>query len=295
MRSVRMDSNGPPTKRLVELNRHSIQDGQNGVRGGITGDGQGLSEEDESRINEDVEGGNETQRNLVQVQAVLQTQQQQPPGPLVRWERFLPLRSLKVLLVENDDSTRHVVSALLRNCSYEDETVQRSFPFIHLATLYSPTPWITWYLSLLDFYDQVARDHFPDVLDGFADSPIIPAFNCFLYSQSYPMELLVHKAIQSTSRILLFYNLGSSSSTSNPPKLLHLCPLARWTVISFWHEIMKMFGIVSLKSVVLAHPSRWPTGLGLGLPCCGGLKFEIPCHLKQGVCLLGQARHTVLG
>ncbi|KAG5611000.1 hypothetical protein H5410_022281 [Solanum commersonii] len=94
-------------------------DGQNGVRGGITGDGQGLSEEDESRINEDVEGGNETQRNLVQVQAVLQTQQQQPPGPLVRWERFLPLRSLKVLLVENDDSTRHVVSALLRNCSYE--------------------------------------------------------------------------------------------------------------------------------------------------------------------------------
>lgn len=114
-----MDSNGPPTKRLVELNRHSIQDGQNGVRGGITGDGQGLSEEDESRINEDVEGGNETQRDVVQVQAVLQTQQQQPPGPLVRWERFLPLRSLKVLLVENDDSTRHVVSALLRNCSYE--------------------------------------------------------------------------------------------------------------------------------------------------------------------------------
>ncbi|MCD9645282.1 hypothetical protein HAX54_034108 [Datura stramonium] len=115
-----MDSNGPPTKRLVELNRHSIQDGQNGVRDGVTGDGQGLSEEDESRINEDVEGGNETQRDLVQVQAVLQTQQQQqPPGPLVRWERFLPLRSLKVLLVENDDSTRHVVSALLRNCSYE--------------------------------------------------------------------------------------------------------------------------------------------------------------------------------
>lgn len=114
-----MDSNGPPTKRLVELNCHSIQDGQNGVRDGIAGDGQGLSEEDESRINEDVEGGNETQRDLVQVQTVLQTQQQQPPGPLVRWERFLPLRSLKVLLVENDDSTRHVVSALLRNCSYE--------------------------------------------------------------------------------------------------------------------------------------------------------------------------------
>ncbi|CAN4106393.1 unnamed protein product [Withania somnifera] len=119
MREVRMDSNCSPTERLVELNRHSLQDSQNGVRDGITGDGQGLSEEDESRINEDVEGGNETQRDLVQVQTVLQTQQQQTPGPLVRWERFLPLRSLKVLLVENDDSTRHVVSALLRNCSYE--------------------------------------------------------------------------------------------------------------------------------------------------------------------------------
>ena len=46
-------------------------------------------------------------------------QQQQPQGTMVCWERFLHLRSLKVLLVENDDSTRHVVTALLRNCSYE--------------------------------------------------------------------------------------------------------------------------------------------------------------------------------
>uniref|UniRef100_A0A7N0UA89 Uncharacterized protein n=1 Tax=Kalanchoe fedtschenkoi TaxID=63787 RepID=A0A7N0UA89_KALFE len=45
--------------------------------------------------------------------------QVQPQVPVIRWERFLPLRSLKVLLVENDDSTRQVVSALLRNCSYE--------------------------------------------------------------------------------------------------------------------------------------------------------------------------------
>ncbi|KAL9674266.1 hypothetical protein QQ045_030536 [Rhodiola kirilowii] len=45
--------------------------------------------------------------------------QQQVQGPVVRWDMFLPFRSLKVLLVENDDCTRHVVSALLRNCSYE--------------------------------------------------------------------------------------------------------------------------------------------------------------------------------
>ncbi|KAJ6813978.1 two-component response regulator-like APRR3 [Iris pallida] len=40
------------------------------------------------------------------------------PASLIRWERFLPRRSLRVLLVEHDDSTRHVVAALLRNCNY---------------------------------------------------------------------------------------------------------------------------------------------------------------------------------
>ncbi|KAM0941276.1 putative response regulator and transcription factor RR-A-type family [Dioscorea sansibarensis] len=43
----------------------------------------------------------------------------QNDGQKVLWERFLPVRTIKVLLVENDDSTRQVVTALLRNCSYE--------------------------------------------------------------------------------------------------------------------------------------------------------------------------------
>ncbi|CAM6023767.1 unnamed protein product [Sphagnum balticum] len=37
----------------------------------------------------------------------------------VCWESFLPQHHVKVLLVEDDDATRHVVSALLRNCNYE--------------------------------------------------------------------------------------------------------------------------------------------------------------------------------
>ncbi|KAK8463901.1 hypothetical protein PHAVU_011G070700 [Phaseolus vulgaris] len=45
--------------------------------------------------------------------------QQPPQGPVICWERFLPVRSIKVLLVEDDDSTCHVVRALLRNCNYE--------------------------------------------------------------------------------------------------------------------------------------------------------------------------------
>lgn len=54
-------------------------------------------------------------------QGTLQVQQPPPPphGKVVCWERFLHVRSIRVLLVENDDSTRHVVTALLRNCNYE--------------------------------------------------------------------------------------------------------------------------------------------------------------------------------
>eukprot|EP00252_Welwitschia_mirabilis_P020397 TRINITY_DN49_c0_g1_i7.p1 TRINITY_DN49_c0_g1~~TRINITY_DN49_c0_g1_i7.p1 ORF type:complete len:822 (-),score=156.41 TRINITY_DN49_c0_g1_i7:877-3342(-) len=50
---------------------------------------------------------------------VLHQRQSQSQGPVIRWERFLPQHCLRVLLVENDDCTRQVVSALLRNCSYE--------------------------------------------------------------------------------------------------------------------------------------------------------------------------------
>lgn len=48
-------------------------------------------------------------------------EQQRSQGSSVNWERFLHVRTIKVLLVENDDSTRHVVAALLRNLSYEGQ------------------------------------------------------------------------------------------------------------------------------------------------------------------------------
>nr|GMD59650.1 two-component response regulator-like APRR7 isoform X1 [Ipomoea batatas]GMD65417.1 two-component response regulator-like APRR7 isoform X1 [Ipomoea batatas] len=35
------------------------------------------------------------------------------------WETFLHVTSIRVLVVENDDSTRRVISALLMNCNYE--------------------------------------------------------------------------------------------------------------------------------------------------------------------------------
>ncbi|KAJ8748487.1 hypothetical protein K2173_003384 [Erythroxylum novogranatense] len=38
---------------------------------------------------------------------------------VVRWEKFLPNMTLRVLLVEADDSTRQIIAALLRKCSYK--------------------------------------------------------------------------------------------------------------------------------------------------------------------------------
>ncbi|XP_042475625.1 two-component response regulator-like PRR95 isoform X2 [Macadamia integrifolia] len=38
---------------------------------------------------------------------------------VILWDRFLPRRLLSVLLVENDQSTRHIVTAMLRKCSYQ--------------------------------------------------------------------------------------------------------------------------------------------------------------------------------
>lgn len=56
-------------------------------------------------------------------QEILQLQQQQSQVAAVGWQRFLHITSIKVLLVENDDSTRHVVTALLRNCNYEGKGI----------------------------------------------------------------------------------------------------------------------------------------------------------------------------
>ncbi|KAI4330983.1 hypothetical protein MLD38_029219 [Melastoma candidum] len=44
-------------------------------------------------------------------------------GRRVKWQRFLPRMVLRVLLVEEDDSTRQVIASLLRKCSYRVSAV----------------------------------------------------------------------------------------------------------------------------------------------------------------------------
>ena len=108
---VQMNNKAPITKG-PESNHHT-RDGNK--------EGQGFSEEHEYRANGDVKHVNNGKVKAAQEQSGRRRSQKESQGPLVRWERFLPFRSLKVLLVENDDSTRHVVSALLRNCGYEGQ------------------------------------------------------------------------------------------------------------------------------------------------------------------------------
>lgn len=123
MKLVKINENGPGgAKVAAELNQH-IEAENRERRVVVAGGGQGHSEEDGLRIIDDSEGAN-SRRSVSSVQVPLRSythrpQQQVQPKGRVCWDRFLPVGSLKVLLVESDDSTRHIVSALLRNCSYE--------------------------------------------------------------------------------------------------------------------------------------------------------------------------------
>lgn len=114
-----MSNNVVGQRGLVDQN-HMLSD-TNRLNNGVVNreQGSGSSTEDDTRFKKVTEDGNGGVRVLIQIHEGMQVSQQQSQGSVVRWERFLPLRSIKVLLVEDDDSTRHVVSALLRNCSYE--------------------------------------------------------------------------------------------------------------------------------------------------------------------------------
>ncbi|KOM50750.1 hypothetical protein LR48_Vigan08g157700 [Vigna angularis] len=115
-----MNNNVGKGKRGLAERNHMIFDKKSlnfGVANG--GVSSGSSTEDDPRFNKLNQDGNNGLKGLIQINGSLQVSQQPPQGPVICWDRFLPVRSIKVLLVEDDDSTRHVVRALFCNCSYE--------------------------------------------------------------------------------------------------------------------------------------------------------------------------------
>uniref|UniRef100_A0A2P2LFN5 Two-component response regulator-like APRR7 isoform X1 n=1 Tax=Rhizophora mucronata TaxID=61149 RepID=A0A2P2LFN5_RHIMU len=110
-----MNINHDGDKDLRELN-HRLHQGNNRVRDGVVSEENNLVEENGLKVNGIIENVKDGHCQALQAPALQPTSQQQQSHC---WEKFLHLRSLKVMLVENDDSTRHVVTALLRNCSYE--------------------------------------------------------------------------------------------------------------------------------------------------------------------------------
>lgn len=62
---------------------------------------------------------NETEENLMEKKSKGDGGGGAGGGSFVKWERFLPKMVVRVLLVEADDSTRQIIAALLRKCSYK--------------------------------------------------------------------------------------------------------------------------------------------------------------------------------
>ncbi|XP_024980790.1 two-component response regulator-like APRR7 isoform X1 [Cynara cardunculus var. scolymus] len=111
-----MTSSGGGSKGFQQVNSCVKAEYQGDVNGfvGIEPGSHGDDESRTRRVDENVQDG----CNQVTVQENA-APQQQLQGSLVHWERFLHVRSIKVMLVEDDDCTRHIVTALLRNCNYE--------------------------------------------------------------------------------------------------------------------------------------------------------------------------------
>jgi pseudo-response regulator 7 len=113
-------NNNVGKKSLVEQNHVLIDRKSLNNRVVKEGPGSESSTENDTRFSKVTKDENNGLKGPVQIHERLQNSQQPPPrNPVTYWEKFLPVTSIKVLLADDDDSTRNVVCALLRNCGYE--------------------------------------------------------------------------------------------------------------------------------------------------------------------------------
>lgn len=115
---MNVDSNGD--KGLLELN-HRLYAGNKRTSNRVVAEERVTLEGNDLKVNEIIQNVKDGHVGAVQAPTVLQMTQKKPKNVMCFWQRFLHVTTVTVLLVENDDSTRHVVTALLRNCCYEGQ------------------------------------------------------------------------------------------------------------------------------------------------------------------------------
>nr|XP_010909921.1 two-component response regulator-like PRR95 isoform X2 [Elaeis guineensis] len=108
---------------------------------------------------------------------------------IVRWERFLRRMSVRVLLVEGDDSTRHIITALLRKCSYRVaatsdglkawETLKEKHQNIDLVLTEVELPKISGFSLLTMIMDHETCRNIPVIMMSSHDS-ISMVFKCMM-------------------------------------------------------------------------------------------------------------------
>ncbi|RZC01443.1 Two-component response regulator-like PRR95 isoform D [Glycine soja] len=108
---------------------------------------------------------------------------------VVRWERFLPRMVLRVLLVEADHSTRQIIAALLRKCSYTViavpdglkawETLKKKAPELDLILTEVELPAISGFALLSLIMEHDICKNIPVIMMSSHDS-VSMALKCML-------------------------------------------------------------------------------------------------------------------
>ncbi|KAL3650598.1 hypothetical protein CASFOL_007001 [Castilleja foliolosa] len=148
-------------------------------------------------------------------------------GSGVRWERFLPNMEMRVLLVEADDSTRQIVSALLKKCSYKVAAVSDGLKAwelikgrphsIDLILTEVELPSISGYPLLTLIMEHDTCKNIPVIMMSVHDS-VSTVYNCMLRGAA---DFLVKPLRKNELRNLwqhVWRKQASSASGPGPPE-----------------------------------------------------------------------------
>ncbi|GFP93704.1 two-component response regulator-like aprr5 [Phtheirospermum japonicum] len=148
-------------------------------------------------------------------------------GSVVQWERFSPNMAMRVLLVEADDSTRQIVGALLRKCSYKVaavsdglkawELIKGRAHSIDLILTEVELPSISGYALLTLIMEHDICKNIPVIMMSSHDS-VSTVYNCMLRGAA---DFLVKPLRKNELRNLwqhVWRKQASSASGPGPPE-----------------------------------------------------------------------------